>query len=153
MGRDSVVSFMPVFAPGMNIDIVGRTLMEIPSMRHREDEECLVMPSYQIGENDFSGRLYWRGPLWINTNWLLHEGARRYQAPGIASALRHSVLKVVGDLGCREYYDPHGDAAHGAKDFSWTAALYLDLAAIGGELGPEDPDAPAPPPPPPDVDA
>jgi hypothetical protein len=129
MGRDSVVSLTPIIAPGLDPAIAAATLQEIPSMRHRADEECLVVPSYFIGEEDFSGRLYWRGPLWVNTNWILHEGALLLDAPGYASALRHAVLKVVGSFGFREYFDPHGDAGHGAKDFSWTAALYLDLCA------------------------
>jgi hypothetical protein len=29
----------------------------------------------------------------------------------------------------RQVHDPHGETAYGARDFSWTAALYLDLLA------------------------
>jgi Mannosylglycerate hydrolase MGH1-like glycoside hydrolase domain len=135
MGRHSVVSLVPILAPGLDRQKANRTVEAMARMRHAWDEEdCYLVPSYQIGENDFSGRLYWRGPLWVNTNWIMYQGCRRIEAPGIAQMLRDAVLSLVGQFGCREYYDPHGDAAHGAKDFSWTAALYLDMCADGDEF-------------------
>jgi glycogen debranching enzyme len=134
MSQHSVVSFMPLFAPGIDHELGSRTVDSVRGARHCSDDDCLLVPSYEIGEGDFSGRLYWRGPLWVNTNWILCHGCRSLGAKGTADELRDAVLQLVGKFGCREYYDPHGDAAHGAKDFSWTAALYLDLCADGDEF-------------------
>jgi hypothetical protein len=70
----------------------------------------------------------------VNTNWLLYQGCRSVGADRTAAELRDAVLSLVGHNGFREYYDPHGDAAYGASDFSWTAALYLDLLADAREV-------------------
>jgi hypothetical protein len=131
MGRHSVVSLVPIWAPGLDSEKANRTVESMIRFREDADANAMLVPSYEIGENDFSGRLYWRGPLWINTNWIMYQGCKRIVAPGLATMLRDAVLTLVGKFGCREYYDPHGDAAHGAKDFSWTAALYLDLYEEG----------------------
>jgi mannosylglycerate hydrolase len=41
------------------------------------------------------------------------------------------VLELVAANGFREYYDPDGQRGYGSDRFSWTAALFLDLA-MGG---------------------
>ncbi|WP_372237024.1 MGH1-like glycoside hydrolase domain-containing protein [Klebsiella pneumoniae] len=41
--------------------------------------------------------------------------------------MRHRLLERVRTAGFREYLDPLTGAGHGTDDFSWTAALTLDL--------------------------
>jgi neutral trehalase len=42
------------------------------------DEACYAVPSYDKHEPDYSPGYYWRGPIWININWLLYRGLLRY---------------------------------------------------------------------------
>ena len=127
MNHHAIVSFIPVLAPGIDRKRAERTVDSLRSTRHCSHESCLLVPSYEAAEGSFDQREYWRGPLWVNTNWLLYEGCRGVGADGTADEVRNAVLSLVGRHGFREYYDPHGEAAYGAHDFSWTAALYLDL--------------------------
>ncbi|WP_152040083.1 MGH1-like glycoside hydrolase domain-containing protein [Salinigranum salinum] len=81
-------------------------------------------PTY-VGD-DFDPDRYWRGPVWINTNWLLERGLRRYGADAAADRVRDDSLALLDREGFREYFNPITGAGRGSDDFAWSAALYLD---------------------------
>jgi hypothetical protein len=76
---------------------------------------------------DFDPRCYWRGPVWINMNWFLVRGLERYGLGAEADALRRLTLGLVDRSGFAEYYHPATGEPLGSGDFSWSAALTLDL--------------------------
>jgi glycogen debranching enzyme len=78
-------------------------------------------------ESYFKPVAYWRGPIWINTNWALWLGPLRYGYNDRAEQLRQGVFKLVTNQGFREYYDPTTTEGLGGKNFSWTAALVIDM--------------------------
>jgi hypothetical protein len=47
------------------------------------------------------------------------------------------MLNTVRQEGFREYFDPRTGAGRGVSDFSWSAALTLDLLATAPAPGPE----------------
>lgn len=136
MNHHSIDSFMPLVAPGLDAELARRT---VDSLRTYHDcairERCFLLPTYDPLGGDFDMRRYWRGPIWANTNWLLERGCRLVGEHRTADELRGAVFELVGTFGFREYFDPHGTAAYGADRFSWTAALFLDLAARLDEAG------------------
>jgi hypothetical protein len=75
----------------------------------------------------FQHHLYWQGPTWINTNWLIIDGLKRYGFEKEAYGLTQQTLELVRKHGSREYFSPKDGSPAGAQDFSWTAALVLDL--------------------------
>ena len=91
------------------------------------DSECYAIPNYNTCAEDFSPQNYWRGPIWININWLIYEGLKGYGYMEYASLVRNSIIKLVQKSGFYEYFDPFTGKGHGTKDFSWTAALFLDV--------------------------
>lgn len=62
--------------------------------------------------------VYWRGPTWVNTNWLLTDA--------LGDDLVARTLELSAREGFREYYDPHTGDGLGATGFTWSAALVLD---------------------------
>jgi neutral trehalase len=80
-------------------------------------------PTY-VGD-DFDPDRYWRGPVWMNTNWLLEQGLRRYGATDEADRIQADSLSLLEREGFREYFNPHSGAGRGSDDFAWSAALYL----------------------------
>ncbi|MBJ7598090.1 trehalase family glycosidase [Candidatus Nephthysia bennettiae] len=86
---------------------------------------CTVPPS----DPAFDPTRYWRGPVWVNVNWLIAEGIEQAGLAGDAAELRAQTLEMVRREGFGEYLDPRVGRARGAQDFSWTAALTLDLLA------------------------
>lgn len=73
----------------------------------------------------------WRGPTWVNINYLFVEGLTRAGYPDLARELRDRTLKLLmrhNDI--YEYYNPDtGDPPpHAASVFGWSSAVFVDLA-------------------------
>lgn len=73
-------------------------------------------------------RRYWRGPVWVILNWFIIEGLRRYDYGDLADRIRQDTLELIETSGFREYYDPRDGSGCGSSDFSWSAALALELS-------------------------
>jgi hypothetical protein len=87
------------------------------------------VPSYDLTAPDVDRHRYWRGPTWMNTNWLLWTALRRQGETGHAERLASDMVGLVAAAGFREYFDPVTGDGLGADHFSWTAALLLDVLA------------------------
>ena len=75
----------------------------------------------------FDEKRYWQGPTWVNTNWLIIQGLRRYGYNKFADQLKAKTLELVAKSGFSEYFSPLDGAPYGIDNFSWTAALVIDL--------------------------
>lgn len=75
----------------------------------------------------FTPRRYWQGPVWVNINWMLIQGLRRYGYQELAEELKQHTLGMVAQGGMYEYFSPLDGRGAGAHPFSWTASLTIDL--------------------------
>lgn len=85
------------------------------------------VPSVPMSSDYFNDLKYWQGPTWINTNWLIIKGLENYGYKDEANKLRGQTIKLVAKNGCNEYFSPLSGEPAGAENFSWTAALTIDL--------------------------
>lgn len=85
------------------------------------------VPSAPINSKWFRPYGYWQGPTWINTNWLIIDGLKRAGFDDHAEALRESTIELVKKHGFWEYFNPLDGTPAGVEDFSWSAALTIDL--------------------------
>lgn len=85
------------------------------------------VPSVPLDSGSFSPYKYWQGPTWINSNWLIIDGLKRYGFETEAVNLRGKSLDLVAKSGMNEYFNPLNGRAAGAANFSWTAALTVDF--------------------------
>ena len=83
--------------------------------------------SYDVYGFGFSSVRYWRGPVWINIDWFLMQGLRRYGYEDLAERLRRTIMDLCRDQGFHEYFDPMDGSGHGSDLFSWSAALFIDV--------------------------
>ncbi|MET9107398.1 hypothetical protein ABZX29_12540 [Streptomyces zhihengii] len=86
-----------------------------------------LVPSYDLTGPAFDATRYWRGPAWFNTSWLIERGLRTHGLACEADRIRTSFLGQAEQSGFAEYIDPSTGTGRGAQNFSWTAALTLDL--------------------------
>jgi glycogen debranching enzyme len=80
-------------------------------------------------ESTWEARRYWRGPVWIIMNWFIMQGLRRYGYDDLVETIRQDTLGLMETSGFREYYDPRDGSGCGSTDFSWSAALALELSS------------------------
>jgi hypothetical protein len=85
------------------------------------------VPSTPLNSIWFDPERYWQGPSWFNTNWLIIDGLKRYGFKDHAEALAESMMELAHDQGFYEYFNPISGKGLGAQNFSWTAALTVDL--------------------------
>jgi glycogen debranching enzyme len=121
--------FVPLFA---GVPSAGRAQLMCRQLDshhfwvHGADDEWPV-PTCDRTSPSFVPTRYWRGPCWVNVNWMVAIGLRRYRYDDYASALEKATLALVERGGFREYYHPVTGEGLGSDRFSWSAALTLDL--------------------------
>jgi len=127
--EDTIVSFAPLLDPELAPEKVAAICDELqsPAFHPRGRDPHFIVPTYDERAPDFDPQRYWRGPVWINTNWLLWHGLRQHGQHELADEIAASSVDLVRRSGFREYFDPLDGSGHGADQFSWTAALLIDL--------------------------
>lgn len=104
------------------------------------------LPTVARSDPLYDGQQMWRGPAWININYLFVEALQRVGRAGLAAALRqHTLDMVMAHDGIYEYYTPVPGAPPpaAASTFGWSAALFIDLAIQASQTAvPATPAAP-----------
>ena len=103
---------------------VNRNL--IKSLKRYCKKEKYLFPSISSDHKSFEEKRYWRGPVWINCNWIIYQGLKNKDKK-FAEIVRKRTINLVEKKKFREYYSCKSGQGMGAKNFSWSAALYLDF--------------------------
>jgi glycogen debranching enzyme len=88
------------------------------------------VPTVALNQADYSPTTMWRGPTWVNVNYLLQEGLERSGFEQAAQDLRERTLEMImGYPDIYEYYNPEtGEpGAKAATSFGWSAALFIEM--------------------------
>jgi len=122
--------FMPLFAGVCSQQQAEK--LKLILLHSFKSDTYLMCSSSAVDEQAFNPVKYWRGPIWINVNWMLYNGLRRFGFEQLAEQVKSDSLQLVERTGFYEYFDPRaekadGDRGLGGNYFSWTAALYLDF--------------------------
>jgi hypothetical protein len=127
--EDTILAFTPLLDPALPRPMVGAIveLLGSPCFHPAEAVEHYLVPTYDLRAPGFDPRRYWRGSVWINTDWLLWLGLRQHGVDDLAAEIRASMLGLVRRSGFREYFHPFAAQGYGASGFAWTAALVIDV--------------------------
>ena len=85
------------------------------------------MPSLDPSHKSFESKRYWRGPVWSVMNYMIYEGLENENEFKLAEKIKNDTINLVENNGMAEYFDPQSGDGLGGKDFSWTAAVHLEL--------------------------
>jgi len=85
------------------------------------------LPSVPFSSSWYKEFGYWQGPTWINTNWLIADGLRRYGYKEEAELIESKSIEMVVKHGPYEYFSAESGQPAGARNFSWTAALTVAM--------------------------
>ena len=112
------------------------------------------VPSIAAHDTQRYAKDMWRGPVWINLNWMIARGFEGYGFEDLAEWLRSRTMEVIEDAFAShgtlfEFYDDRREVAPPGllrkgkcapdvspyhqvfHDYGWTASLYVDLAYTG----------------------
>ncbi len=124
-------SFAPLFA---NIPSQERADKMVKVMLEKfGGEHQYLCASFDPDSDRFNPKKYWRGPVWINLNWMLFYGLKNYGYNAISERVKQDSIDLIAKNGFYEYFDSRkemhtdGKAGYGGGDFSWSAALLLDM--------------------------
>ncbi|MEM8928265.1 MAG: trehalase family glycosidase [Bacteroidota bacterium] len=124
-------SFAPLFA-GIPDTQRAETLIQTILQRFGDDGRYLFA-SFDPTHSKFNPRKYWRGPVWINMNWMLCQGCSRYGYTDLAKRIKNDSIELIEKFGFYEYFDsrqsnPDSPSnGYGGNNFSWSAALLIDF--------------------------
>jgi len=121
-------SFTPLFA---NIPSKERAKTLVKTMMHKfGNDNQYLCASFDPTSELYSPKKYWRGPVWINLNWLLFKGLKQYEYNDISQRVKNDSIELIERYGFYEYFDARkeqSETGYGGNNFSWSAALIIDL--------------------------
>ncbi len=118
---------MPLLLSRLDAGLRGTLLDTLTGPAFRLGTGSRGVPSYDLTATDLDLARYWRGPTWASTNWLIWQGLRTSGCTDLADRLAGDMLELAAGAGLREYFDPTTGGGLGGGDFTWTAALLLDV--------------------------
>jgi len=121
----SIAALMPLYS-GKITNERAKELVQLLKDKKQFSPRYPV-PTTPISSEWFKPHDYWQGPVWINTNWLIINGLRQYGFDEEAEELTKTTLELVEKSGLCEYFSPLDGSPAGIENFSWTAALTIDL--------------------------
>jgi hypothetical protein len=121
----SIATLLPFYA-GIVPEDKGKRLLELMSRKEYYKAHWPI-PSVPVSDPAFDEYKSWQGPTWINMNWLIIDGLKRNGHFKEALDLKKRTIELVKKSGFSEYFSPNTGEPAGAKNFSWSAALTIDL--------------------------
>ena len=125
---ETIVSLMPLLTPGLPDRLLEKLTASVVDPGRFDTPHPL--PTVAVHDALFAPERMWRGPVWVNTNWLVIQGLRRHGRTELADRLARETLELVAGAGPCEYFHPFtGEKVPSATTcFGWSAALAVDLA-------------------------
>lgn len=122
-------NLFPLITSRMPPEIAGRLVEHLTNAG--EFWPAYPVPSVALDDPKYNPREMWRGPTWINVNYLLIEGLQRSGYPELSHELRRRTLEMVSNQeDIYEYYHPESgeNPPKAAPIFGWSSAIFIDLA-------------------------
>jgi hypothetical protein len=123
--QSTIATFMPLYAGSISAERAAVLVRKLYDKRLFNTLH--PVPSVPVHSRRFTPDRYWQGPAWINANWLIVQGLKQYGYLEEASRLAKSTVDLVAKGNTYEYFSPLDGSPKGAKNFSWTASLTIDL--------------------------
>ncbi len=119
----SVAGLLAVFAPipTARIDSI------VAKLNTMAENSRFLVASHDPLDNRFDGKRYWRGPVWLIVNYMIIDGLKVAGQLDMAKRIETDSLKLIGESGFAEYYDPKSGEGCGGESFTWTAAMMLEF--------------------------
>ena len=119
----SITNYFILYAD-INNEVLNKKV--IKNLKNFNKRKKYIFSSIKPDHKSFEEKRYWRGPIWINCNWIIYQGLKNKDKL-FSRYIKNKTIDLINRNGFYEYYSCKNGKAMGAYNFSWTAALYLDL--------------------------
>ena len=125
----TAASFMPLFAVAATTEQAELLYKRLNSVSFcaLHQGNCFTIPNFDMSREEFDSKNYWRGPVWININWMLSQGLKSYGYQEKSDSMKKDMIQLPVRFGFHEYFDSLTGKGYGSSGFSWTSALFIDL--------------------------
>jgi len=89
-----------------------------------------LVPSHDPSAPGYDGTRYWRGPVWLIINTMIADGLRNAGQISLAERIDDDSVRLIRESGFAEYYDPITSEPCGGGDFTWTAAMVIEVLSL-----------------------
>ena len=120
---DAISNYFILFANLENQEINNKIIDKLKKYNSQKD---YFFTTVNPKDKTFEETRYWRGPVWINSNWIIYQGLIN-KDKNFSELLKKKTLELLENKKFHEYYNFKNGDCLGANNFSWSAALYLDL--------------------------
>ena len=120
---DAISNYFVLFANLQNEDINNKIINRLKEYNSQKE---YFFTTVNPKDKTFEETRYWRGPVWINTNWIIYQGLLD-KDKNFSNLIKNKTLELLENKKFHEYYNYKTGDSLGANNFSWSAALYLDL--------------------------
>jgi putative isomerase len=122
-------SLYPLWTGGLSTEINDRLVAHLTNPKQFWANHPL--PTVALCDKSYDSSQMWRGPVWININYIFVEALQRTGYTALAGDLAERTMRLVmGQNDIYEYYNPStGEAPpKAAPMFGWSASCFIDLA-------------------------
>ena len=125
----TAAGFMPLFGTAATTEQAERLYERLNSLSFcsLHQGNCFTIPNYDMSREEFDSKNYWRGPVWININWMLSQGLKSYGYQEKSDSMKKDLIQLPVRFGFHEYFDSITGKGYGSDAFSWTTSLFIDL--------------------------
>ena len=120
---DAISNYFILFANLENQEINNKIIDKLKKYNSQKD---YFFTTVNPKDKSFEETRYWRGPVWINSNWIVYQGLINKDKI-FSSLIKNKTLELLENKKFHEYYNYKTGECLGANNFSWSAALYLDF--------------------------
>ncbi len=121
----TIATFLPLYAGCISKERAEQLISLMTTSRRFNPK--YPVPTVPTDSEYFDEHRYWQGPTWVNMNWLIIDGLKRYGQDELAEKIASKTVELVQKHGFHEYFSPIDGSPAGVDNFSWTAALTIDL--------------------------
>lgn len=119
----SIAGLLPVFCaiPKHRADAIALRIDKLA------ESARYMVPSQDPTTPQYDGLRYWRGPVWLIMNYMISVGLAAAGQTVLARRIEDDSINLIEKSGFAEYYDPTTAEPCGGGEFTWTAAMVIEI--------------------------
>ena len=97
----SITNYFILYAD-INNDLINKKI--IKNLKNYNKGKKYIFSSIKPNHKSFEEKRYWRGPIWINCNWIIYQGLKN-KDKSFSNLIKNKTINLLNKKGFHEYYN------------------------------------------------